>query len=181
MKSLGSYFPNGNVCCSHVTPTIPLITTLTTEKCNINAKYSDIWLLLPTERQQCCGNTCVCVVLTRVDRMKTDCLITKPWWRQAVRLKPTGSSCRCCQRGEAQLKANQKGCLRALEGNHLGVGGTLQAASLVVELHPRVSPVWQSTQQQTAAVLWPRCTHDGSGVEQCSRYVIIMTNRACLR
>lgn len=55
--------------------------------------------------------------------MKTDCLITKPSWRQAVRLKPTGSSCRCCQLSDTRLKANKIGCLRALEGNNLGGGG----------------------------------------------------------
>lgn len=126
-----------------MTPTIALITTLTTEKCNINAQCCDIWLLLSgndQERRRCCGNACVCVVLTRVDRMKTDCLITKPSWRQAVRLKPTGSSGRCCQLREASLKAKQRGCFRALDGNHLG--GNYSTVLVMVEPHPHVQPFW---------------------------------------
>lgn len=63
-------------------------------------------------------NTCVCVILTHVDRMNTVFLITKPSWRQAVRLKPTGTYCRCCKPSASTPKAKEMGCLlaSALEG-----------------------------------------------------------------
>lgn len=73
------------------------------------------------------ANTCLCVILTHVDRMNTVFLTTKPSWRQAVRLKPTGAYCRCCQPSASTPKAKEIGCLLAsalegkqniYEGNH---------------------------------------------------------------
>lgn len=58
-------------------------------------------------------NTCVYVILTHVDRMNTVFLITKPSWRQAVRLKHTGAYCRCCKPSASTPKAEKMGCLLA--------------------------------------------------------------------
>lgn len=105
-------------------------------------------------------------------------------WRQAVRLKPTGSSCRCCQLGKARLKANQRGCLRALEGNHLG--GELFKLHLwwlnSIHMSHQCGTELSNTQQ--------RCFGPGAhmGLQHWTMQsiiiiiaIIIMTNRACLR
>lgn len=58
-------------------------------------------------------NTCVCVILTDVDRTNTVFLITTALWRQAVRLKPTRASCRCCQPSASTPKAKEIGYVLA--------------------------------------------------------------------
>lgn len=79
-------------------------------------------------------NTCVCVVLTHVDRMNTVFLITKPSWRQAVRLKPRGAYCRCCKASASTPKAKEIGCLlaSALEGKENIYGESIQTEFLII-------------------------------------------------
>lgn len=49
--------------------------------------------------------------VTRVDRMNTASLITKPWWRQAVRLQPTGAQCRCYEASASDPNGGrERGC-----------------------------------------------------------------------
>lgn len=69
--------------------------------------------------------TLVHVILTHVDRMNTVFLITRPSWRQAVRLKPTGAHCRCCKPSASTPRAKKIGCLlaSALEGKENIYGG----------------------------------------------------------
>lgn len=80
-------------------------------------------------------NTCVCVILTHVDRMNTVFLITESWWRQAVRLKPRGADYRCCQPSASNPRDNKTGCLltSALEGKgNIYKGETIPSEFLII-------------------------------------------------
>lgn len=94
---------------------------------NVVAGVGCYTCLRTTTVYTCSENTCVCVILTHVGRMNTVFLITEPSWRQAVRFKPTGASCRCCQPSASTPRAKEIGCLLAsswegkeniYQGNH---------------------------------------------------------------
>lgn len=90
-------------------------------------------------------NTCVCVILTHEDRMNTVFLITKPSWRQAVMLKPTGACCRCCKPSASTPNAKEKGCLlaSALEGKENIYRESIQTEFLITnQLFHKVLVHW---------------------------------------
>lgn len=90
-------------------------------------------------------NTCVCVILAHVDRMNTVSLITRPSWRQAVRMKPIGAHCRCCKPSASTPRAKEIGCLlaSALEGKKNIYRESIQTEFLIINrLFRKVLVLW---------------------------------------